>query len=667
MRITTSARVGLLLCILISPRPKLFATEDKEVTSTIEQVTVFLSGAQVERTGKVELPKGALRLVFKGLSAEADPASIQVGGTGGFTILSVKHRLDHGTPPNTSSEAKEIGSAIKAMGLEIQNDQSRIGVLQNEEQRLLKNEGFDGGEQGLSMERIKAINDYFRERITAVREGIIDIQRHIDERKEEAQRLHLRLEQIQGVQPKATSEVLVEIASERALTSTVTIRYVVRSAGWSPNYDIRVPDISSPLALTYKARVYQSTGEDWKDVQLALASGDPRASGVMPEMDIWRLGHGSRPPGALRPSSAYANNTAREVHGLVRDGNTAEVLPFVNMTVSSVDGTVLNGTATDLDGRYAMAVPPGGRKLGISYVGYVPQQLDLSGPILDVSLQQSAVTLSEVQVVQYARPLIDRDAASAMTITRDEIHRTPERTIGGTRVRGARTGGIPANYGDVTGGVVNTGPAVDTQRATTHFTFAIAVPYTIPSDGQGHMVAVKEHEVASTYRYYSTPRLDPSAYLFAKATGWDQLDLLPGPVNLYFEGTFIGESFLDAAQVNDTLDISLGRDNGVVIVREKLREMRRSAFNGNKRLEVIGWSIDVRNTKQRPIELMISDQIPLAAVSEVEVELTSTDAGLLDRTTGHITWHERLEPGNTSRHSFTYTVKAPRAMDIQLE
>lgn len=667
MRTIIPLRAVLLLCILVHTNTTLFAIEDREVTSTIKQVTVFLSGAQVERTGKVELPKGTSRLVFKGLSAEADPTSIQVGGTGGFTILSVKHRLDHGTPPTTSSEAKEIDAAIKALGIEIQNDQSRIGVLQNEEQRLLKNEGFDGGEQGLSMERIKAINDYFRERITAVRDGIIAIQRRIDERKEEAQRLHLRLEQIQGVQPKATSEVLVEIASEKALTSTVNLRYVVRSAGWSPQYDIRVHDISSPLALTYKARVYQSTGEDWKEVQLALASGDPRASGVMPEMDIWRLGHGSRAPGALRPSSAHASNSVREVHGLVRDGSTAEVLPFVNMTVSSVDGTVLNGTTTDLDGRYAMAVPPGGRKLGIAYVGYVPQQLDLSGPVVDVALQQSAVTLSEVQVVQYAKPLIDRDASSAVTITRDEIHRTPQRTLGGTRVRGARSDGAPANYGDVTGGLINTGPMVDTQRATTHFTFTIAVPYTIPSDGQGHMVAVKEHEVASTYRYYSTPRLDPSAYLFAKATGWDQLDLLPGPVNLYFEGTFIGESFLDAAQVNDTLDISLGRDNGVVVVREKQREMRRSTFNGNKRMEVIGWSIDVRNTKQRPIELVIADQIPLAAVSDVEVELTAADDGQLDKATGHITWHDRIESGSTKRHSFTYTVKAPRTMDIQLE
>jgi len=674
MRNITSYRTVLLVvpCLLIASCG--WALEDKAISSTIKQVTVFLSGAQVERTAQVEMPKGSLRLVFKGLSAEADPASIQIGGTGGFTILSVKHRLDHGAPPTTSSEVKELEEKIKALGEHIQNDQSRIGVLQNEEQRLLKNETFDGGEQGLSMDRIKAINDYFRERITVVREGIIGLQRTIDAHTDEAQQLHLRLEQLQGVQPKATSEILVEIASARALTSTVTLRYVVRSAGWSPQYDIRVNDISSPLSLTYKARVYQSTGEDWKDVRMMLASGDPRASGVMPEMDIWRLGHGTRPPGALQRNQAHANNTVREVRGLVRDASTAEALPFVNIGLTTADGTVLNGTATDFDGRYACAVPPGARDISFNFLGYEPQRHPLVRNVIDVGLKQSALTLREFEVVQYKKPLIQRDAMSLATITHEEISKEPQRMHGAQRMRGSRaepntlhSGGVVANYGEATSHMVNNGPVVDTQRATTYFTFNIAVPYTIPADGQGHMVAVNEHEVASTYRYYSTPRLDPSAYLFAKATGWDQLDLLPGPVNLYFEGTFIGESFLDAAQVNDTLDISLGRDNSVVVVREKQREMRRTMLTGSKRTEVVGWSIDVRNTKQRPIDLVIADQIPLAAVSEVEVDLTNADGSSLDKATGHITWRDHLAPGTTKRHLFTYTVKAPRGMDIQLE
>src|SRR5690606_22991176 len=106
----------------------------------ITTVTVHLSGAQVTRTARVELPKGTLRLVFKDLSEEADPASVRVSGTGGFTILSVKHRLDHGTKPEGGGEVEAIEARIKAVERSAQDERSRIGVLRNEEQRLLKNE-----------------------------------------------------------------------------------------------------------------------------------------------------------------------------------------------------------------------------------------------------------------------------------------------------------------------------------------------------------------------------------------------------------------------------------------------------------------------------------------------------------------------------------------------
>ncbi|HEY0975862.1 MAG TPA: mucoidy inhibitor MuiA family protein [Flavobacteriales bacterium] len=653
--------------------------DERTIPSTISNVTVFLSGAQVERTATTEIPKGTSRLVFGGLSAEADPGSIQVRGTGGFTILSVQHRMDHGKPPEGPEAVKTLEAAIKGIEREIQDEQNRITVLQNEEQRLLKNESFDGGAQGLSVERIKAVNDYFRERITAVREGILTKQRHIAELTENAQRQHLQLEQLQGRKPKAYSEVVVEIASDRAVTSTMTLRYVVRSAGWTPQYDIRVDNVNAPLALTYKANVYQSTGEDWSKVHLELSSGDPQQSGVMPVMGIWRLGANTPPPEPVRPLANY-NATVRQVNGIVRDSRTGEPLPFVSAAVTTADGTALNGTQSNFDGYYAVAVPPGGHTIVFSYLGFETQRLPISSGNMNVQLAQSAVELSSVEVVRYKVPSIDKDAGASMTrITQEQISRMPARSIASvaTTVRGARadagnfyvdgvqvgTGGIPANHGDV----INALPEVATRQGHTQFTFVIALPYSIPSDGQGHLVAVKEHQVPSVYRYYCTPKLDPSAYLFAKASGWDRLDLLAGPVNLYFEGTFIGESFLDVAQVKDTLDISLGQDHAVIVQRTKQQELGKRTFTGSKRLDTIGWAIEVRNKKATAIDVVINDQIPVPVLGEIEVELLENDATAKDQATGFLTWRDHLGPSASAKHGFTYSVKAPKQMALVLE
>ncbi|MBL7950565.1 MAG: mucoidy inhibitor MuiA family protein [Flavobacteriales bacterium] len=662
---------SLLVLILLFHGARLLAIDDKPVTSTIKQVTVFLSGAQVERTGEVDLPKGTTRLVFGGLSAEVDPASVQVHGTGKFTLLSVKHGIAPVATAVSSTEVKALEAAITAIEREIQDEQTHIAVLQNEEQRLLKNESFEGGSGGISVERIRAINDYYRERITAVREGVVARQRHIAERTQAAQKLHLELEQLQGKKPRETSQVVVEVAATTAVHSTLTLRYVVRSAGWSPLYDVRVDDLSAPLALTYKAQVYQSTGEDWSEVRLELASGDPRVSGVMPQLDTWRLGPGTRPPGAVPVQRPTSNTTVSEVRGIVRDASTGEPLPFVNVALRTADGNALNGSATSFEGYYAMAVPPGARRIVFTYVGYQPHEQDLNSTTVNVELQQSLVELKELEVVQYKRPLIDRDAA-AMTITSEQISNMPARSV---HMRGARSatldhtqGGVPANYGDLTGGVVNALPPVSTRHGNTHFSFRIALPYTIPSDGQGHAVAVKEHTIPSTYRHYCTPKLDPTAYLFAKLTGWDQLDLLPGPANLYFEGTFIGETYLDTEQVSDTMDISLGRDRSVVVQRKRLQDLAQRSFAGNKRTETIGWGISVRNTKGTPITLVITDQVPVPATTEVAVDLLHHDATALDTARGLLAWHHHhLPPSATAQHTFTYTVKAPKGMPLVLE
>ena len=45
-------------------------------------------------------------------------------------------------------------------------------------------------------------------------------------------------------------------------------------AGWVPYYDIRVKEINSPIKLTYKAKVYQNTNEEWSNIQLSLSTGN---------------------------------------------------------------------------------------------------------------------------------------------------------------------------------------------------------------------------------------------------------------------------------------------------------------------------------------------------------------------------------------------------------
>ena len=209
-------------------------------------------------------------------------------------------------------------------------------------------------------------------------------------------------------------------------------------------------------------------------------------------------------------------------------------------------------------------------------------------------------------------------------------------------------------------------PVQQVTRATT-VEFAIDVPYTIPSDGKPYAVQIESYEVPAAYRYYAAPKLDEAAYLTALVTGWEDLNLLSGPANLFFEGTYVGESFLDVTATQDTLVVSLGQDAGVVIDRTKQRDFSDRSFLGRSRSETVAFETEIRNTKRRPIEIVIEDQIPVSTNDQIDIEHELGDGATLDEETGLLRWQLTVPPQTTKDVAFRYTVEYPNDERVVLE
>jgi len=76
-----------------------FAKEKKSIVkSKINNVTVFLQGAQVQRKGRFNLEKGITKLVFEGITQNFNKNSIQAKGYGNFIILDVSHNVFYPVP-----------------------------------------------------------------------------------------------------------------------------------------------------------------------------------------------------------------------------------------------------------------------------------------------------------------------------------------------------------------------------------------------------------------------------------------------------------------------------------------------------------------------------------------------------------------------------------------
>ncbi|HIE16115.1 MAG TPA: TonB-dependent receptor [Bacteroidales bacterium] len=220
---------------------------------------------------------------------------------------------------------------------------------------------------------------------------------------------------------------------------------------------------------------------------------------------------------AVLSASIIFAQSSGTIQGKVIDAKTGEPIAFGN--VSIIDGgKIITGGMTDFDGNFVIKpVPAGKHNLRASYVGYKDVQYNnvvvSPGKITFQNFKLSPTTevLKTVTIKEYKKPLISKDnTTSGETRTSEDIEKMAGRsaaavatTVGGVysengeigSIRGARsegttyyidgvkvrgssaipkgaidqitvmTGGLSAEYGDATGGIISIttkGPSKET-------------------------------------------------------------------------------------------------------------------------------------------------------------------------------------------------------------
>jgi uncharacterized protein (TIGR02231 family) len=191
--------------------------------------------------------------------------------------------------------------------------------------------------------------------------------------------------------------------------------------------------------------------------------------------------------------------------------------------------------------------------------------------------------------------------------------------------------------------------------------YEIKLNYNIASDGRAHKVLINQRAVPMILAFAAVPKLCTDAFLQAKIVGWEDLNIIPGSARLYFDGTYVGEMYLNANSNSDTLSVNLGRDKTIAIIRKKIKEKFKVKFIDNEKVETRTIELMVRNTKNIPIEMELEDQIPIVqGTEEIKVKLLSSDDAELDELTGKLKWRVKLGVKDMKKITFTYEIKYPK-------
>lgn len=634
---------ALILVTAANSEKTMASTNRQRLTADIKHVTVFTTGAQVERSHAMNLTAGEHVITFTGLSPYIDVKSMQIKARGKLTVLGVNYRTTHPDSLQRVNQLREAERQVKQFADKERELQAQLEVV-NAQLEMVKTNSSVGNRTAVTpLVNIKELNNYYAQETLELKKKAIAIDEELAILAEKREKQEKIVDSIAHLKLKSTTEADLTLQVPQAGKVEFDLTYYVKNAGWYPTYDLRSEGLGQPLQLSYKANVFQNTKEEWINIPVTLSSANPSRSNIAPELRTYWLDFGKQAP-------RYDSETISDgsVTGVVLDENGD---PLIGCSVLVV-GTSL-GTVTGYDGRYSITMPRDKKQLQFSYVGYLSQTQRVNGSTLNVRMKEDTSTLDEVTVIGYG-------------VSKRNSNKMSRKAKDSAPMAEAMAGAIATPYESPKLQESELIP-VKEQKAQFGYEFEIRQPLTLSSDGKTTTTEIARYQLPATYQYLGIPRADKDAFLVADATDWQQHSLLEGEANVYFENSFIGKTILDPTVANDTLHFSLGRDNGIRIQRTKVSARSSRRLLASTQEQNMTWRITVKNSRMEAVSLTLQDQIPVSENSNITVTTEELSGGQLDKSTGIVVWQLQLQPNEQREFIVNYRVKYPKNRRLDVE
>jgi uncharacterized protein (TIGR02231 family) len=273
-----------MLCLLLP----LALGDPTPLASRIQDVTLYGSTALVRRTAGLS---GKGSFVLQGLPDSIDADNVRVRCEGGDVVnVEVRRRVADQVPGERVQALRDRLTALHKEMKVLEDERDVLKTMRGHLEGLMKLSDSErardvqGGRS--SIESWLASWKFCSERLAENVSGTRDVEWRIEAKQREIQEAQTELGRCQSAGTVTLYDVLVEV--EAPGRAALDVEYLVSRTGWQPAYDLRARQDLKGVELTYRARVWQQTGEDWNDVDLVLSTAAPQRGAQGPEpQPVW--------------------------------------------------------------------------------------------------------------------------------------------------------------------------------------------------------------------------------------------------------------------------------------------------------------------------------------------------------------------------------------------
>ncbi|MDD3479025.1 MAG: DUF4139 domain-containing protein [Paludibacteraceae bacterium] len=592
---------SLFLAFMLMCSCAVFAVNTK---ATLKKANVYFNGAELIHTASASLTSGENEISIEGLSPRIDRNSLKIRVNNGVMVTASEFSVNYLEPTKDNLSVKLLRDSLELYQADLTKVSAAIKI--NKDLLTLLRKGVEHNlslvEKGATVAEINTNMDLYKTKATALDALIVADTKKKEQLDQQIARLNNQLQQEIGKGGKNTGVLKLTLVAPAATSATFSISYFTTSASWTPYYDINIASTDKPINILGKAKVRQTTGLDWNQVKLTLATAKPSFNKEASYFSTWFLDYVQ-----FKSSINYA-----------LEGKVAGV----QVEKSSYD-----------------AESPSIRIRG---TGSIAESLPLY--VLD----------GEIVSADYAQS-INPNAIKSIEILKDDQAEAQYGSEG-------KNGVIKIATKSMEDFITQTETALNVE-------YKMEMPFTIPGNGKEQTVDLKSYQTEANFNYYCAPKLDAETFLLAEISDWASLNLLSGKANITYDGSYVGETNINANSTEDKLKLTLGTDKRVSVIREKVKDFSSVKTLGSTTKAVLTYKLTIKNNQTKAIHAVLKDQYPISTKKDIVVELLkeTTPACYNDKETGLLTWELDLQPGESQSFTLSYSVQYPKGSRLNLE
>jgi uncharacterized protein (TIGR02231 family) len=200
-------------------------------------------------------------------------------------------------------------------------------------------------------------------------------------------------------------------------------------------------------------------------------------------------------------------------------------------------------------------------------------------------------------------------------------------------------------------------------------TYEIGGRVSVDNAGQSKKVRMTSSQQEASLQAITVPRLDPAAYLTATFKVAGSGPQLPGVVNLFRDGVFVGQGNLPLLNPTEEARLGFGVDDLVKVTRNEVKRLSgEEGIISTSNVDERSWDITVKNLHDIAIPVRVTDRVPFTASQDITISempgMTAPTVRDVEKQRGVMAWDFTLEPKSENTLKTGYKITWPEGLTV---